>query len=44
VGVVAYAPTAPFALMEGAFLATPPGAVLGASAAVVATRRAVDVP
>jgi hypothetical protein len=44
VRVVAYAPTAPFALMEGAFLATPPGAVLGAAAAVVATRRAVDVP
>jgi hypothetical protein len=44
VGVVAYAPTAPFALMEGAFLATPPGAVLGVSAAVVGTRRAADVP
>lgn len=30
VGLVAYAPTAPFALVEGAFLAGPPGALIGA--------------
>lgn len=39
VGLVVYAPTAPFALIEGALLASPPGALIGALAAFVPTRR-----
>lgn len=44
VGLVAYAPTAPFALIEGCLLASPPGALIGALAAFVPTRRAADAP
>jgi len=39
VGLVAYPPTAPFALIEGSLLAGPSGALLGALAALIATRR-----
>lgn len=44
VGLTAYAPTAPFALIEGSLLAAPPGALVGALLACVPTRRAVGVP
>ena len=43
VGLAAYPPTAPFALIEGALLASTPGAVIGALAAFVTTRRPADV-
>lgn len=44
VGLAAYAPTAPFALIEGSVLAVPPGALFGALLALVPSRRPADVP
>jgi hypothetical protein len=44
VGLVTYAPTAAFALIEGCLLAGPPGAVIGALAAFAPIRRAADAP